>query len=171
MSTQNQMSASVGAEADTNGKGFTSSPFPNYYNSIIPQKINNSTKNFKTFGDIFSQVKNALDIRQVIECYGTQLDSKGFASCPFHAEKSPSFKVYTDSFYCFGCMGSGTVIDFTMRCFGLTPIEAAKKLSADFNLDLVMADSHHYSSTAIEARRRNKKILADFDKPTSVKWL
>ena len=36
----------------------------------------------------------------------------------------------------FGCGVGGSVIDFVMRMYGLTPLEAAKKLNTDFRLGL-----------------------------------
>jgi DNA primase len=36
--------------------------------------------------------------------------------CPFHNEKTPSFKVYEDSHYhCYGCGASGDVLNFDMK--------------------------------------------------------
>ena len=93
---------------------------------IIPQKNIKSTQNYNI--DIFSQIKNMLDIKQALEYYGLSFKNNNFTSCPFHQEKTPSFKIYDDSFYCFGCGASGTVIDFVMKYFGLTNIEAVKKL-------------------------------------------
>lgn len=101
---------------------------------IIPQNNIKSTQNNST--DIFSQIKDILDIKQALEYYGLSINSKGFTLCPFHQEKTPSFKVYDNSFYCFGCGVSGTVIDFVMKYFGLTKIEAVKKLNYDFALNL-----------------------------------
>lgn len=38
-------------------------------------------------------------------------------------------------YYCFGCHCTGDVIDFTGRLLGLSPLEAARKLAADFGID------------------------------------
>ena len=46
-------------------------PVSNLDNNIIPQKIKKSTTNFKTFEvNIFSQAKDMLNIREVLEYYG-----------------------------------------------------------------------------------------------------
>ena len=38
-------------------------------------------------------------------------------------------------YYCFGCHETGGVIDLTAKLFALTPLNAARKLAADFHLD------------------------------------
>ena len=38
-------------------------------------------------------------------------------------------------FYCFGCQAKGDVIDFVSKLFGLSSIQAAQKIVADFGLD------------------------------------
>jgi predicted P-loop ATPase len=44
----------------------------------------------------------------------------GSAICPFHAEKSPSFRAYDDGrFHCFGCGAHGDVLDFVQQKYGL----------------------------------------------------
>src|SRR5579863_8360746 len=49
--------------------------------------------------------------------------------CPFHTEKSPSFRVYPDNhFYCFGCGAHGDAIGFVMRQANLDFLEAVREL-------------------------------------------
>lgn len=43
---------------------------------------------------VFEQVKEAVDMRTVAEGYGLNIDRSGMCLCPFHAEKTPSAKVY-----------------------------------------------------------------------------
>ena len=62
-------------------------------------------------------VKSKADIATVVSQYVplTKDGSKRFkALCPFHDEKTPSFKVFTDTqtFHCFGCDRYGDVISF-----------------------------------------------------------
>lgn len=65
------------------------------------------------------------DILAVIEKEGIKFKRRGrdfWAPCPFHTDKTPSFKVSQDkqSFYCFGCNEHGDVIDFIMKRHVLT---------------------------------------------------
>jgi len=56
----------------------------------------------------------------------------GFMRCPFHADKTPSLKLYDDHFHCFGCGAHGDVLDLTMGLLGCSKTEAARRLAADF---------------------------------------
>ena len=51
--------------------------------------------------------------------------------CPFHEDKSPSFKIYPNSnrFVCFGCGARGSPIDFVMRYKNCSFKEAVEYLS------------------------------------------
>ncbi len=59
--------------------------------------------------------------------------------CPFHADRSPSFTIYSDGerFQCFGCGAQGDVLDFVARLYGLGMVEAARVLCAN---DLPMVE-------------------------------
>jgi len=58
--------------------------------------------------------------------------------CPFHSDKTPSFTVYptTNSYNCFGCNASGTVIDFVMARENLTPGDALIKLAEKYSITI-----------------------------------
>ena len=86
--------------------------------------------------DLFSGIKNALDMVEVVCFYYGQPNRSGFVKCPFHNEKTPSCKIYRQRFQCFGCGASGDVIDFVARLLNLSPMDAAKRLNADFRLGL-----------------------------------
>ena len=84
--------------------------------------------------NIFQFVKSQITTRQAAEHYGLNVQRNGMTLCPFHNDHDPSLKVDT-RFYCFGCQAKGDVIDFVSRLFGLSLIQAAQKLVADFGLD------------------------------------
>lgn len=64
--------------------------------------------------------------------YGVEPDARGFARCPFHAERTASFKVYGDgTYHCFGCGAHGDVITLTMRMLDIPFAEACAQLSGD----------------------------------------
>ena len=162
MNLQKQMSVSALTEADTQEKDFGTSLIQKPIINIIshnPQQ--NSSTNCKFYEtDIFNRIKEILDITQVLEYYGVSVNSKSFASCPFHQENTPSFKVYDSSYYCFGCGESGTVIDFMMRYFNLTNIEAVRKLNDDFKLNLSSVKSHGWVNRL--PMQENKNLVESF---------
>lgn len=72
-----------------------------------------------SWSDIRAQVLQATDLVDLVG-RSVRLIRRGrdfFGLCPFHQEKSPSFKVSPANqyFYCFGCKASGTALDFVMR--------------------------------------------------------
>lgn len=90
--------------------------------------------------DIFSAVKENLDLCTVIQAYtGQELRRAGrnlTGLCPLHSENTPSFTVQPERnfFHCFGCGAHGSVIDFTMQYFSLSALDAARKLAEDFGI-------------------------------------
>lgn len=49
--------------------------------------------------------------------------------CPFHAEGTPSFKVFADHYHCFGCGAHGNALRFAMENHGLSFPDAVKMLA------------------------------------------
>lgn len=120
--------------------------------------------------DIFEEAKRRLDILTVVQYYGVNLNRQGFAVCPFHGEKSPSFKVFeqSDSYYCFGCGEGGDAIRFVMRMFNLSSIDAVRQLDTDFMLNLPLnkrLTKAEYIQARIEAEKREDDIayVAEFE--------
>lgn len=102
----------------------------------------------------FSEIKARVDIRSVAERYGVQLRRGGMAICPFHDEKTASFKIYQQSFFCFGCQAHGDAITLCQKLNNLqTPLEAAKLLNSDFALGF---DLSPHRETAAERRARTQ---------------
>lgn len=86
--------------------------------------------------DIFAEIRNAVPMQDIAKFYGLQISRSGMACCPFHDDKTPSLKIYPDHFYCFGCGESGDVTGFVAKLFHISQMEAAKKISYDFGLNL-----------------------------------
>lgn len=84
--------------------------------------------------NLYEQIKAQLTPRCVTERYGAPIHRGNMICCPFHSDKTPSMKLYSDHFYCFGCQKSGDVIDLAAGLFELSNLEAAKKLAADFGI-------------------------------------
>ena len=85
---------------------------------------------------IFDEVKELVDVPTAARSYGVEVHRGNMALCPFHRERNPSCKLYTDHYYCFGCQAHGDVIRLVQELFGLTPIEAVKQINSDFGLGL-----------------------------------
>ncbi len=68
--------------------------------------------------------------------YGLQITRSGMACCPFHEDGKPSMKIYEDHYYCFGCGATGDCTGFVSKLFGISQLDAAKKISHDFGLNL-----------------------------------
>lgn len=79
---------------------------------------------------------------EMMEQYGFKLNKAGFCKCPFHSERSASFKAYPGQrgYYCFGCGAHGSVIDFVMLYFGLSFKDALAKINKDFSLGLPIGE-------------------------------
>ena len=73
--------------------------------------------------------KQNSNLNSLVESAGVELDRRGFGLCPFHTEKTPSFKVFPDNrFKCFGCGEYGDQIDFVRKLHGLSFPDALKHL-------------------------------------------
>lgn len=92
--------------------------------------------------DYANEIKNIVSMPEMMEQYGFRLDKAGFCKCPFHSERSASFKAYTGQrgYYCFGCGAHGSVIDFVMRFFGISFGDSIKKINEDFSLGLQIGE-------------------------------
>lgn len=81
-----------------------------------------------------------INIATIIEPY-VELRSKGrdlWGLCPFHNEKSPSFKVDSEKgfFKCFGCDAKGDGITFIMRRLGFSYQDAVIYLAEKYGINI-----------------------------------
>lgn len=83
------------------------------------------------------QIMDNLNIKDALEYYGIHFNRRGYAVCPFHKEKTASFKTYNNRFKCFGCGESGSIIDFVMRAYGLDFKQAIVRIDHDFQLGII----------------------------------
>lgn len=109
---------------------------------------------------LFDMVKDAVTIPAAAKEYGYTPNRAGFICCPFHHEKTPSMKLYERRYHCFGCSAHGSVIDFTAGLFGLSPLDAAKKLNDDFDLRLT---DELPTREERDQRRRVREVRQMFD--------
>lgn len=88
------------------------------------------------------EIKRAVSMEQVANLYGLTINHAGFARCPFHRERTASFKVYPGDggYHCFGCGRSGDVITFVRDMDGCGFMEACEKLNREFLLGLPIGE-------------------------------
>ncbi len=105
------------------------------------------------------RVKDAADIVEIVSAY-TDLQQRGqdfWGNCPFHDERTPSFKVNPRDklYYCFGCEASGDVFRFVEEKEGLTFPEAVESLAERYGVEL----ERESEDPRAEERRRRKARL------------
>lgn len=115
-----------------------------------------------TRATIAETIKSTTDMRDVAARYGSTVPSRGdMVCCPFHADKTPSMKLFHDGFKCFGCGVHGDQTDFVMRMFGVDFRAAAEIINADFALGIQIGtppdDAMRRRADALTARRSARR--------------
>lgn len=116
----------------------------------------------------FEEIRNCLDIRMVTERYGIEIKRNNTCLCPFHDDHHPSAHIYPNAFHCFTCNVHYDILGFVMELFGLSAIDAVKKLNDDFNLGIRFGYEKEYHnpkySEAAEIQKIKKKKRERFEK-------
>jgi len=125
-----------------------------------------------SWSDVRAQVLAATDLVELIG-QSVRLIRRGrdfVGLCPFHQEKTPSFKVSSANqyFYCFGCKAAGSALDFVMRRDRVEYREALRWLAERANIPMpsgrgqqdagkrqLLLDAHSAASAVFQ------KLLAD----------
>ena len=82
---------------------------------------------------VFDAIKENLTTRQIIANEGFYISCNGMMKCPFHDDHHPSLNV-KERFKCFACGEYGDGINFVAKLYGLSLLNAAKKIADSFNL-------------------------------------
>lgn len=109
---------------------------------------------------IFQEVKEELNIRQVVEHYGFKVNRAGKFTCPFHNDHKPSASIKNDYFHCFVCGAGGDLITFTAKYLGLSNLDAAKELVREFGLNIDISTAEERKAQYAEDRKRKAEINA-----------
>jgi DNA primase len=109
--------------------------------------------------DSVDRVKEASDIVEIVSAH-TDLQQRGqdyWGNCPFHDERTPSFKVNPREklYYCFGCEASGDVFRFVEEKEGLDFAAAVESLSERYGVEL---ERENEDPQAEERRRRKARL-------------
>lgn len=118
------------------------------------------------------RILDRADIVDVISDY-VQLKKKGShyeCCCPFHNEKTPSFKIDTrkNTWFCYGsCQEGGNAIRFLMRYKNLSFPEAVKDLAKKYNIEIEEDNEPHTHEDLQKSLKRDSMFtinqrVADF---------
>jgi DNA primase len=125
-----------------------------------------------------------IQLKDVISLY-IKLEAKGqdqyLGLCPFHQEKTPSFSIKKNFFYCFGCKASGDLVKFLMLKEKITyqesitrlaemaglekiniiqePFLEANKIFANLCYENLLDPKYHYGLDYIKSRNLNQEII------------
>lgn len=112
--------------------------------------------------DAFDHIRRNLDILLVAQRYGINIDRHHKALCIYHQDKKPSMSFKNNRFKCFACGASGSSIDLVSKLFDLEPLEAVKKISADFGLDLDFKGEYRPDTAKIQELERQRQLQKAF---------
>ena len=110
--------------------------------------------------NIFQEMKERVTARQVAERYGLKVSRNGMARCPFHNDKHPSMKI-DRNYYCFACGAKGDAVNYVAVLFGLSQLEAAKKINDDFSLNLSIGTSGANRNRKLEVKKKEKVLTKE----------
>ena len=116
------------------------------------------------------KIKEQVNITELILSYGLEIKNT-MLKCPFHGDKNPSMKIYTDtnSFCCFGCGASGDTIKFVELIENTDFSGACEKLVQNFNIVGAVSGAKQKTIDFVELRKVNA-FLDDWSR-TAFKYL
>lgn len=101
------------------------------------------------------EIKSRISINQLVEHLTGQNFVRGAMRCPFHNEKTASFRTKGNNYKCFGCGEYGDIFTFAMKYNGLSFVDAIKWLDSEFRLGLL--GQKVSARQQAEARRRKRE--------------
>ena len=113
-----------------------------------------------------------IDLKELVEAEtGQRFNREGAILCPFHGEKTPSFRVKFNSnknkyfFKCFGCDKRGDAIDFIRELKGIGYKEARQYIGIEeekTEKELELEKVHGYINWELEKFRQGQELLGVF---------
>lgn len=113
-------------------------------------------------------VRERVKMSDVLGVYGISIGKNGFAMCPFHSEKTPSFSTYKNDtrFKCFGCGMEGDVISFIEKIENIPFRDAVRRADELFNLYLFNKPTlrqHRKQKAVVKELRRRREERKKYD--------
>lgn len=118
-----------------------------------------------------SELKDKINVVDVISRY-VKLKKAGSnyeVCCPFHKEKSPSFKVHKakNNFKCFGCGVGGSAIDFVMKYNNTSFVQAIEEIAGFYNFTLEK-ESKEIIKPLPRLEKISKEFIDNFEKKRGI---
>ncbi len=114
--------------------------------------------------DPFEYIRSNLDILEVAQRYGIEVNRHHKALCIFHQDKNPSMSFKDNRFKCFSCGVGGSSIDLVQKLFLLEPLQAVKKINVDFGISLNLKTDYRPDMGKIQEIERERQLLRAFDR-------
>ena len=92
--------------------------------------------------NIFTEVKQRLNIRQVVEFYGYKVNRNGQFICAFHNDHKPSASIKNDYFNCFVCGEHFNELGFAQAITGKSKEDIIKE--GFMLIDNIMKEVNEY---------------------------
>ena len=105
---------------------------------------------------LFAEIKNKISLRDLIAEH-TEVNSRGWARCPWHEDKRPSLKIDEDKglWYCFPCCMGGDIYTWVQRFYNVSRGEALKILAEKAGIPL---DGTRPDPVVSEVIREQRKL-------------
>lgn len=116
-------------------------------------------------GEIFSEVRESLGMRQVAEHFGYHANRSGFILSPYGKEKTASCRLYRNSYYDFSANVGGDVIKFAADILHVSNWEACQYLAQTFSLPVPLLDTperREEIGRQQRERKRQKELQEEF---------
>lgn len=115
--------------------------------------------------DFKEQVRDAIDLREVMERYGVTLKRVNATTakccCPIHNEKTPSCHVHADYYYCYGCHATGDVFSFLMERERVEFFDALRMAAELVNIPVPARSQDPERAAAYEQQRRRELTMRE----------
>ena len=107
-------------------------------------------------GTLFDEVRSRVTALDAARMYGLEFDRSGRrARCIWHSpDRHPSLSFKDGYCRCFACNNGGSSIDLVAKLFGLSALDAAKRLNEDFHLWLDAAPARRSNAPTLFERKQ-----------------
>lgn len=104
---------------------------------------------------VFELVRQEVTAEDAARLYGLRFGRSGRAYCPWHDDGNHPALKFLDggTCYCHSCHAHGDATAITAQMLGITPMEAAERIRADFHLD-TPTSSRPNPTTKVKAKQR-----------------